>query len=235
MTNTGNDTVSVIDAVTNTITATVDIGSTSEGVAVTPDGTKVYVANSVDITDKVENSVSVIDTATNTVIAKIDLGLGPFAFGQFIGLIPVRPVLPGANFSNNVSEGYAPLSVQFTELSENVTQWYWNFGDGKFSTEQNPVHIYSKTGKYTVKMKASNENGTDSKLVDITVSKRPVPVLPIANFSSNTTSGYAPHPSSLQTFRKMQHHGAGTLGTELIQPSRIQSMFTLQQESIQLI
>jgi YVTN family beta-propeller protein len=192
VTNTGNDSVSVIDTATNNITATLDIGSTPGGVAVTPDGTKAYVANSVDIAGKIENSVSVIDTATNTVMDKIDVGFGPFAFGQFIGLIPVRPVLPAANFSSNVSEGYAPLSIQFTDLSENATQWNWNFGDGKLSIEQNPMHIYSKAGRYTVKMKASNSNGTDLKLAEIIVSKRPAPILPVSNFSTNTTSGNAP-------------------------------------------
>ena len=39
-----DNTVSVIDTATNTVTATVPVGSYPIGVAVTPDGTKVYVA-----------------------------------------------------------------------------------------------------------------------------------------------------------------------------------------------
>ena len=56
--------MSVIATATNTVIATIPVGAEPLGVAVTPDGSKVYVANS-------HNSVSVIDTATNTVTATI--------------------------------------------------------------------------------------------------------------------------------------------------------------------
>jgi YVTN family beta-propeller protein len=59
------NTVSVIDAATNTVTATVGVGNSPFGVAVTPDGSTVYVANAGS------NTVSVIDAATNAVTATI--------------------------------------------------------------------------------------------------------------------------------------------------------------------
>jgi YVTN family beta-propeller protein len=77
-----SNTVSVIDTTTNTVIDTVNVGTKPYGVAVTPDGTEVYVAN-----DK-ENTVSVIDTDTNTVTATVSVGNLPKAFGQFIGSIP---------------------------------------------------------------------------------------------------------------------------------------------------
>ena len=61
---------------------------------------------------------------------------------QFIGPPPIQPILPIANFSSNVTEGYVPLSVQFTDLSENATGWNWDFGDGNSSIEQNPTYTY---------------------------------------------------------------------------------------------
>jgi YVTN family beta-propeller protein len=61
--NTGSDTVSVIDATTNTVTATVGVGHRPFGVAVHPAGNAVYVAN------QGSDTVSVIDTATNTITA----------------------------------------------------------------------------------------------------------------------------------------------------------------------
>ena len=48
-----------------------NVGSGPYGVAVSPDGTKVYVANDNS------NTVSVIDTATNTVTATVPVGSYP--------------------------------------------------------------------------------------------------------------------------------------------------------------
>ncbi len=102
----------------------------------------------------------------------------------------LQPVLPVADFSSSVSSGNAPLTVQFTDLSQNAAAWNWDFGDGASSTEQNPSHTYSTAGTYTVTLEASNANGTDSKSSTITVLRQPVP--PVADFSSSVTEGYAP-------------------------------------------
>ena len=101
-------------------------------------------------------------------------------------------VLPVANFSTNVTSGSVPLSVQFNDSSENATQWFWDFGDGNNSTEQNPMHIYSTAGNYTVNLTASNGNGMNSTFANITVLEQSVMVLPVANFSTNVTSGNVP-------------------------------------------
>jgi YVTN family beta-propeller protein len=74
ITNSGNNTVSVIDTATDTVVTTINVGANPNGVAVTPDGSRVYVTN------QGGDSVSVIDTATNMVIGTID-GVGPFPFG----------------------------------------------------------------------------------------------------------------------------------------------------------
>ena len=60
--------VSVIDTATNTVIATIPVGDNPFGVAVSPDGSKVYVANSNS------HTVSVIATATDTVTATIPVG-----------------------------------------------------------------------------------------------------------------------------------------------------------------
>jgi len=103
---------------------------------------------------------------------------------------PADTVSPVANFSTNVTQGPAPLSVQFTDISKNTTLRNWNFGDGAISTEQNPMHTYSAAGNYTVNLTASNGKGTTSKTLNIIVEV--AKVLPVADFISNTTSGYAP-------------------------------------------
>jgi YVTN family beta-propeller protein len=69
--NTSTD-VFVIDTATNTVIATVPVGGRDVGVAITPDGKKVYVTNSMPV-----NNVSVIDTATNTVTATVPVEGNP--------------------------------------------------------------------------------------------------------------------------------------------------------------
>lgn len=81
---------------------------------------------------------------------------------MFSGAVAAADV-PSANFTSNVTSGTAPLSVQFNDTSNNTpTSWSWDFGDGNTSTEQNPRHTYTKTGKYTVKLTAFNENGNNT-------------------------------------------------------------------------
>jgi YVTN family beta-propeller protein len=63
-----SSTVSVIDTATNTVVATIPVGTGPAGLAVTSNGTRVYVATG--------DTVSVIDTMTNAVIAVVPLGSG---------------------------------------------------------------------------------------------------------------------------------------------------------------
>jgi uncharacterized repeat protein (TIGR01451 family) len=74
ITNFMSNSVSVIDTATNTVVATIAVGSRPIGVAVSPDGLRVYVANYAG------SSVSVIDTAANAVIATVSLA-SPFPIG----------------------------------------------------------------------------------------------------------------------------------------------------------
>lgn len=63
--------VSVIDTTSNSVIATIPVGSGPFGVASTPDGRFVYVTNSG------ANSVSVIDTSSNAVVATVAVGGSP--------------------------------------------------------------------------------------------------------------------------------------------------------------
>ena len=77
---TGNGTVSVIDTATNAVVATVPVGYSPDGMAVSPDGSRVYVVNTCGASSSCtgNGTVSVIDTATNAVIATVPVGYSPF-------------------------------------------------------------------------------------------------------------------------------------------------------------
>lgn len=81
----------------------------------------------------------------------------------------VTPVIFMANFSSIVTDENDPLTVQFTDLSQNATLWNWDFGDGATSTLQNPSHTYESPGNYVVSLTSSSENVTASRSATITV------------------------------------------------------------------
>lgn len=52
-------------------------------------------------------------------------------------------------------------SVAFTDTSigDLIFQWYWIFGDGSISVEQNPVHIFAGSGIFAVSLRAVSDCG----------------------------------------------------------------------------
>ena len=88
------------------------------------------------------------------------------------------------------------FTLNITNLPQNITSGNWDFGDGANSTEQNPTHTYFSAGNYTINLRVTNANGTDSKNATITVFEKPI--LPIADFSSDgeSSSGGSSHSSS---------------------------------------
>jgi PKD repeat protein len=100
--------------------------------------------------------------------------------------------IPLVTFTSNVTSGSAPLSVGFSDASANIpTSWYWYFGDGGTSSEQNPVYEYTDAGTYSVSLTATNSAGsnttTQSSLITVTAITTPV-----VSFTSDVTTGTAP-------------------------------------------
>ncbi len=101
-------------------------------------------------------------------------------------------VPPATAFSATPTYGSVPLNVTFTDKSTgSPVSWNWSFGDGTSSIEKNPVHIYSRTGRYTVGLTARNAAGsktvTRSNYIVVNALRPPV-----AAFSASKTSGNAP-------------------------------------------
>ncbi len=61
------------------------------------------------------------------------------------------------------------LTVSFTNASRNAQSFVWDFGDGKTSTDKNPVHKYSKYGTFKVTLTAKNGLKTHTISQDITL------------------------------------------------------------------
>lgn len=99
--------------------------------------------------------------------------------------------VPSAHFTSNVTNGGAPLSVQFTDTSMgNPTSWYWDFGDGHNSADRNPKHTYTATGNYTVSLNVNNDAGNNINTKNNYIQVNPP--APVADFETKQTMCYAP-------------------------------------------
>ena len=82
---------------------------------------------------------------------------------------------PIAGFTWDADE----LSVSFTNTSYDPDGdpmvFNWDFGDGSFSMEQNPVHTYDAAGDYTVLLTASDAQSSDTSVDIVSVSEEPPP------------------------------------------------------------
>lgn len=75
--------------------------------------------------------------------------------------------------------------ITFLNHSQNATSYLWGFGDGGSSEETDPVHMYRKTGYYTVCLDANNpDNCPDTICKKIYADIRPLIDIPNA-FSPN--------------------------------------------------
>lgn len=81
----------------------------------------------------------------------------------------ITRIPPVANFTSDKTTGCSPALICFNDTStNNPTAWYWDFGDGTNSTEQNPCHIYYNNAShiaqnFTVNLTAWNVDGFDSE------------------------------------------------------------------------
>lgn len=77
---------------------------------------------------------------------------------------------PTARFEATPQTGPAPLQVTFedqsTPGSEDISAWYWAFGDGSDSAEANPIHTYQNSGSYTVSLTVTTDIGEDTWTVE---------------------------------------------------------------------
>ena len=111
---------------------------------------------------------------------------GGFAIVSLDCALPASP-----NFTATPKSGYSSLTVQFADQSTgNPTSWYWDFGDGTTSTQQNPQHIYRGGGNCTVSLTVSDGDFTNTKIIDNFIT------IKVKNFKDDRKMElYANHPN----------------------------------------
>lgn len=122
VTNLGNpdapgNTVSVIETATDTVIATITVGNIPIGIAITPNGKRVYVVNTLD------NNVSVIDTAINKVIDTISVGNEPL-------LVEITPNGARAYVGNAGDNTISVIDTKSDMVTETITEGVGDFPFG---------------------------------------------------------------------------------------------------------
>jgi PKD repeat protein len=95
--------------------------------------------------------------------------------------ITVGSLPPDIDFAVDKQKGAAAFTASFsaTNIGGRIDSWLWDFGDGESGSQQNPVHIYKKPGKYSVSLKARGPEFEDTvvKTEFITVLPNILPIL----------------------------------------------------------
>jgi PKD repeat protein len=109
------------------------------------------------------------------------------------GYITVNAAVPVTSFTANVTSGVKPLTVQFTDTSNNTpTGWYWTFGDGGTSSSENPVYTFSSVGSYAVSLGATNSAGSNTTTMPAYINVTNTVSPPFTSFIADIQSGNAP-------------------------------------------
>lgn len=206
--NENSDELSVIDGNTNKTLFSLPVSKSPIGIGINPTTNHIYVSSEKNV------DVEVIDGETNQIVGSVSLGssLGVAANPEtnfvyitshvFLGVVVVQDgegggVIGGqdelkAEFSAEPTVGTVPLEVQFNDASTGEpTGWFWEFGDGATSSQQNPVHIYTDAGLYTVSLLASLSGDKDTIVKSDFIDVRELSELK-ADFTADPVTGFVP-------------------------------------------
>jgi gliding motility-associated-like protein len=119
---------------------------------------------------------------------------------------------PTANFGENLNLACIPSTINFIDKSlpgqGSITSWTWNFGDSSGgSNQQNPSHLYTQTGYFSVSLTVTNSGGCSNSITETRVLRFVQGIQP--NFTWNQTSTSCSAPYTLNFLN--QTAGPGTL------------------------
>ncbi len=96
-------------------------------------------------------SVAVDDSGFVYVTGSSNWNQWTLKYGPWSG----APVYPDAQFGCTIDG----LELTCTNSSSNATRYYWTFGDSTVSHEDSPSHTYLRGGTFTVRLRASDDDG----------------------------------------------------------------------------
>jgi PKD repeat protein len=129
--------------------------------------------------------------------------------------------LPLAAFTQSDTIGCNPKMIHFADSSKNAQQWFWKFGNGLTSSNQNPSITYNNIGNFTPSLIITDSFGCKDTIAGkvISISK------PQADFIYTKSSGCVPvlvqfQNTSSGASNYLWDFGDGTTST-LLNPNHI--------------
>lgn len=113
-------------------------------------------------TSTLQNPTHVFPGNPNEFLVKLKVTLlNGCGFAQRSKSINFTRPLVQANFTSSSECGNLTVSFSNTSTISTgvINTWFWDFGDGNTSNQQNPVHSYNTTGNYQVKLTATYSTG----------------------------------------------------------------------------
>lgn len=92
-----------------------------------------------------------------------------------------KEIKPEACFSLDAEENKVGSEIILSNCSQNSTHYYWTFGDGESSTQNEPSHIFKKQGTYEIRLLAGedkNQDGVLNILDDVDSLKKTITIAP---------------------------------------------------------
>ena len=108
-----------------------------------------------------------IETSDTYYFAWRTTGSTSSRYWVYIDDISIKQALLGGNME--LTYNIIDKEVLFNSNAENATNILWDFGDGNFSTEENPTHTYSENGTYTAILTAEINCATVSQTAEIEI------------------------------------------------------------------
>jgi gliding motility-associated-like protein len=139
-----------IDSIQFTNTSTIGIGSITSQNWAFGDGNSTGISNP-------SHLYGAVGSYTVTLIVNSDLGCADTSSA----IINASLLSPGFTDNGPACQG---VGINFNDTSlidvnTTITGWNWSFGDGTFSTVQNPTHPYNAGGSYTVQLIVTTASG----------------------------------------------------------------------------
>jgi len=113
-------------------------------------------------TTTVSHTYSFPGTYTVSLTSGNEVGQETITKTEYIQVNPTGTA-PVARFIAVPMIGYEQKAVRFSDRSMGTPlKWQWDFGDGSSSSEQNPSHAYTTSGRFVVTLTVFNSGGSSS-------------------------------------------------------------------------